>query len=303
MATAPTVSTVSPPTGLTRGRTWVLVTGTHFPTQAVGEGATPKARVLFGDREASDVRVQSSTRLTCLTPDNDPGPVAVSVEEIATGLLGSLAGAFSFTRPDLTVDTNLVRVLKAVILFLRRGLLDNVVRLTHTEYDALFSDEKNQPERAKLPCVVLIGPKIQKDPTYAATEAESVQSGDPPTSFVKRRAPIRRDLRFDVDLLARTDAELLSLIHHATIALEVTPYLEAPDPSNPGAETVQWDLDVEDAFDAAQETPNGSNVRSARGAFVVRGVTISDGETLEAGPVVQSVGPTALILGMQQLED
>lgn len=305
----PTITNITPAEGLTRGRTWVLITGTNFATRTVGEGADPKVAVTFGGESATDVREEAATRLTCLTPAVDPGAVDVVVTNLdapggdpVPGESATEADGYEYKRPDLTVTTNFTHVLTKVIEWLARDVIANVLRLTHTEYDAATGDAKSIAEHAKLPVLVLVGPRCVRDEVYGVSGNESEQDDpDSPTTFASYRAPLRWDMEFEVVAAARTDRELFNLAHHASVALEITPELPVlSDPSDPASDVVRYDLDLLEPFDMSAQRPMTSDVRSATARFVVRGVTVSDGETLEAGPVLQQ-GVDDLVLTMTAL--
>ncbi|MBI4396801.1 MAG: IPT/TIG domain-containing protein, partial [Elusimicrobia bacterium] len=89
----PSVSSVSPNTGLPAGGTSVTVTGTDFYA-----GATVK----FGDTAATDVKVVNSTTITCKTPAGTTGAVTVKVTNNDAQEAG-LANAFAYAYPEVTV--------------------------------------------------------------------------------------------------------------------------------------------------------------------------------------------------------
>ncbi|QRO02119.1 IPT/TIG domain-containing protein [Archangium violaceum] len=90
----PTVSSVSPNTGSTKGGTVITIRGLNF---------APDARVMLGGVDATNVVVASSTSLTATTPPRaTPGTVDVFVLNPG-GADGRLAGGFTYTeepRPD-----------------------------------------------------------------------------------------------------------------------------------------------------------------------------------------------------------
>ncbi|MGD0436794.1 MAG: IPT/TIG domain-containing protein, partial [Bryobacteraceae bacterium] len=81
----PTVSGVSPTSGLAAGGTAVTITGTNFAT-----GAT----VTFGAGAATNVVVVNSTTITAATPAGSAGAVTVTVKVSAQS--GSLANGFTY---------------------------------------------------------------------------------------------------------------------------------------------------------------------------------------------------------------
>ncbi len=81
----PTVSAVSPNSGLTTGGTAVTITGTNFAA-----GAT----VTFGGTAATNVVVVSGTQITATTPAHAAGSVTVTVT--VNGQSGSLSNGFTY---------------------------------------------------------------------------------------------------------------------------------------------------------------------------------------------------------------
>jgi hypothetical protein len=93
---APTLSSVSPGSGLPAGGTAVTLTGTNF-----GSGAT----VTFGGVAATDVTVVSATSITAKTPAHALGTVDVVVT--VGSLTATKAGGFTYTdNPSTTTTTD-----------------------------------------------------------------------------------------------------------------------------------------------------------------------------------------------------
>ena len=86
VAPAPTVTSVSPTTGRTRGGTRVTLTGTNFVS-----GAT----VTFGGAAATSVVVASATQINASTPPHKPGSVNIVVTN-PDGKSGTLASGFTY---------------------------------------------------------------------------------------------------------------------------------------------------------------------------------------------------------------
>jgi hypothetical protein len=84
---APTLTTVSPATGVKAGGTSVTLTGTLFHAAA---------RVWFGNTEAASVVVAGATSITAVSPAHAAGTYDVTVENF-DGQLGTAADAFTFT--------------------------------------------------------------------------------------------------------------------------------------------------------------------------------------------------------------
>lgn len=90
---AVSVTAVSPGTGSTFGGTTITITGTGFQS-----GAT----VLVGGGPATDVVVTGGTKITAKTPAHAAGTAEVRVTVGSKS--GSLASAFVFTAPALTIN-------------------------------------------------------------------------------------------------------------------------------------------------------------------------------------------------------
>ena len=92
-ATAPTVSNLSPGSGLTTGGTAVTITGTNFAAGAtLSMGGTPATGVTF----------LNSTTITATTPAHAAGAVSVLVTN-TDGQSGTLSGGFTYILPAPTV--------------------------------------------------------------------------------------------------------------------------------------------------------------------------------------------------------
>ena len=92
--TAPTVSNVSPSTGLTAGGTAITITGTNF---AAG------AAVSLGGSPATGVTVVNGTTIAATTPAHAAGAVNITVTN-TDGQIGTLAAGFTYVLPAPTVS-------------------------------------------------------------------------------------------------------------------------------------------------------------------------------------------------------
>jgi hypothetical protein len=81
----PAVASVSPNSGPTTGGTVVTITGTNFPTAAATPGIAatlPRLQVLFGDRLATSVTINTDRSITATSP---PGSGTVDVRVTISG--------------------------------------------------------------------------------------------------------------------------------------------------------------------------------------------------------------------------
>ena len=91
----PTVTSVSPSTGITAGGTSVTIIGTNFAA-----GAT----VTFGSNAATNVVVVSGTQITATTPAGSVGAVTVTVT--VNGQSGSLTSGFTYVVPPTVTSVS-----------------------------------------------------------------------------------------------------------------------------------------------------------------------------------------------------
>src|SRR5690606_38361242 len=91
-AAAPTLTAVAPATGPVAGGTSVTLTGTDL---------TDATAVTFGGTPAASFTVDSATQITAVTPAHAAGAVEVAVT--TPGGSATLAGAFSFEAPGLSI--------------------------------------------------------------------------------------------------------------------------------------------------------------------------------------------------------
>jgi len=98
-ASAPTVTSVSPPTGTSLGGTAVTITGTAFT------GATS---VTFGGVAATSIIVVGPTTITCVTPAGTPS-AAVAVAVTTPGGTGTLPSGYTYNAlPTVTSVVNAI---------------------------------------------------------------------------------------------------------------------------------------------------------------------------------------------------
>jgi parallel beta-helix repeat protein len=94
-AAAPTISGVSPSSGLVTGGTAVTISGANFRT---GDS------VLFGSGKAPAVQVVSSSQIQTVTPAESSGKVSVTVQD-SSGQQATAVNAFTFAATALKIAT------------------------------------------------------------------------------------------------------------------------------------------------------------------------------------------------------
>ena len=156
-----TIASVTPNSGLTGGREFVLIQGTDFNINVNTDGSS-KMEVYFGTEQAARVRARSTTEMDCLTPIHDPGLIDVKVVDTETTDEDTLTDGFTYARPVIGGGTNsdLWRVVDTLITEMRRQIIENIVTGSDVDYDGTPDDVLNIIEIASVPGIVLEGPRV-----------------------------------------------------------------------------------------------------------------------------------------------
>lgn len=293
---APTVTAVTPNTGLSRGGALVTITGTDFDASSTPQTGPATVTVDFGGRLATDVRVTSSTSLTCLFPRGDLPELAnlltvdvtVTNADQAVPNSGTLAAAFTYRRPDLTAETHLLAIVRALLQRMKQQIIANVSISTHSDWDLRTSDLLNRVEPAALPAVVLLGPALLLEGVVNYNDPVLEFQGAPtPTSFTRHDRVRSLDLDFEVRLMSASKFELLNLIQHAVNFVWRTGVLDSvpKDPLLPGAGSVDYPLRIVEEFSAV-DRPSRANVREAVGRWRIEGALLGTNDLIESAPVI-----------------
>lgn len=306
---APTVQSVTPNTGKTGGGSLVTIIGTDFDVPTGPVPVTPtEVTVEFGTgRFATDVRVISRNKITCLPPAGLIDVVPTAVQPVPPDTLvvdvtvtnvdpgpdngsGTLAGAYTYGRPDMTVQSHLTTVHKTLIERMMQQIILNVVNLTHTDYDNQVQDLENRPERAKLPSIALIGPALPPHRTvnYNDTTLVRTPAGATPTDYERRRKVASVHLEYDVRILSEYKAELMNILQEAIAFQQRNEYLEVlRDPLNASEGVVRYPLQWTVPF-SIPDRSSRANVREAVASWRVEGVLVESGDILEAAKTVDT---------------
>lgn len=267
----PSITSVTPDTGHTGGRTLVEIEGSGFrlPTPVavyIRTEPPPTVRVLFGDAPALAVWVVSNTLLRCLTPIHDAsGALATSVtvtnlDDHGAPIAGeseTLAAAFSFVRPRLDAGSVTARVLKAFITELRRQVIDNVNFAPNTDYDPDTGDGLNIVQLAKLPGIAITDMRMPKS-QEVQNEQEELPFGE--TGYVVVRRPVIRDIVCTLVGVSDNKDEALTLSEVVEAFFTKNSALTMMrDEANPALGEVSFDMMITQDITVGTTT-DGSNV-------------------------------------------
>lgn len=255
----PSITSVIPNTGLTRGWAYVEIEGTGIDFHVVPAANTPlpiadpgpAVSVKFGGVEARNIRVVdegANQRIYCNVPafggDYDLLPLAVDVEveNLLTGGSDISIGAFTFTRENLTRESDFVRLIREVVSIFRRQTIRNVSIRTHRDYDDDVSDGFNIPKRAKLPSIILNGPTLDLN-TMAWRVGREDFIADGGEDGEEREYPRVWDLGFSCRVDCKSLVESLNIQNSIIRMFDVTTEIEIlADPLVPG-EFVSYEIE------------------------------------------------------------
>jgi hypothetical protein len=278
----PSITSLTPSFGPTGGRLLVEARGAGFrmPTPGGARGSTVAVRV--GDRTATQISVIEEGRLSFLVPPGREGAADVTIENLddagvpIPGESVTLAGGFTYRLPALTEESDLTRVVRAVLRALKAEVIANVCLSVHTDFVPELEGVLAVEQLAELPGLLLSGPDLPENRLYGSSARLATPEDDGRVAL--RRPPLTVDLRFRLVGVADHATELLNLLaatvaffrRNASLAVE-------RDPAQPAAGTVSYELDVpRDSAFAASMQAGASNLFTFSGAFVVRGFAFEE---------------------------
>ena len=288
---APTVTAISPTSGLTGGGSLVTITGTDFETDI-----SIPVIVTFGSVPATDVRVTSTTQLTCLPPAapiaDTANSLVVSVSVQNTGGVnvgtGTLAAAYTYRRPDLTVRSHLTETIVTLLRRMKQQILKNCAWTTSVDYDVTTADLLNRVELAKLPAVILVGPVLEPHTVVPYNAQTLTFTGVGPDDYQRRERPHPTSLLFEVRLISASKEEITNLLQHCVGFLQRNRLLSVNrDPLNPAAGVVPYPLLPVEEF-RYEARPSRANVLEAVASWRVEGVLLENGDLVEAAPTIDT---------------
>lgn len=311
--TTPTITTITPTTGHTGGKMLVEIAGTGFrlPTAPPAQGIAPvparSVRVFFGTVEADAVLVAGADLLYCTSPIHDPGKVGVTVQNIAddgaaiAGEQVTKANGFEFVRPDLSKESTLAAVFRALIVELERQVIDNVHLATSTDYDEESGDLLSTAFVAKLPAIVLSNVELV-DEKMEGRKPEEYPVGD--SRFIVRRPPAIYDVVLLLVGAADNPILLLNLTQAVRMFFAKNTALRVPrDPESPTGAFVEYPIDFTIGSPIAVSASSSSpNVGSFNGQIAIRGVRLEDMPGLSSSDATTEYGWTGDAVSIESQE-
>jgi hypothetical protein len=235
----PTITDISPTTGLARGLQLATITGTNFrlpPTPGTGPVEyVPTVSVTVNGR-AAVVAVLSATEIRISTPSymGEPEAMSTAVDVVLKNLDDNgdpisgeevtAAAAYTYKRPDLTADHDGYWITTALVQALRRNLLANTWASNSPDYSA---DPATQVTfTGELPAITVDSPRIVENKLLRDNDPQ-VET-DPSGGKTRRKGPLTEDFLYDILLIGRSPAEAHALRDEARDFFAERAYFELP---------------------------------------------------------------------------
>lgn len=290
----PTFTSVTPSSGRAGGRYLVSIIGTGFnqAPAAAEDGPTPAPAPYFEvnvtdsagrTRTATKVYVVSTTQAYALIPPGAPGLASielVNINEDESRESVTESDAFTYKRPDLAAtDRTLIRVVRELLECIAREVHPDVYLTVHTEYAGAPVANFQTIENAKIPAVILVGPRTTENRFYSQNAARVTVPSE--GTFVKHATAMTLDLEFEVMAVADKMQHLLALLHELTRFFDRNDFLTIDvDPADATKGTASYEMDFQPNGQFASATDaNENNVRQLSGTIVVRGVDVDEDDT------------------------
>lgn len=295
----PTITVVSPNGGPVAGFTLVQIMGSGFqlppapPLSGKVPTPNPSVEVLFGTSLATRVAVTSSARILALVPvsplpDSAPaGAVDVTIRNIdqsgnvIPGETVTAAGAYTYALPNLNrvPEYELTRLVRTLIRSFRKQVLPaGIYHTVNTDY----SDDpaSGMTALAELPAIIISGPALRENRFHSLNRPRVSDNpfGLGEKYFGKLRTPYTVDLTFGVAGVTDNVMQSINLMSEIVAYFNRNKFLAMQkDATDATLGDVNYEMDwVDNGQPKAVSTPNDSNIRAFRGAFVVRGFDIED---------------------------
>ena len=285
----PTLTSISPASGPASGGDLVTLQGTF----------APRIVVRFGDAIATVVAVRADAGISVAqvrTPSHAEAVVDIVLSNLdaagnpVAGESGTLAGAYRFQRPRIVVEADLTRLVRSLLRELKRQVIENVSLSVSIDFDDTPLDGLDVTALAKLPSLVLSGPRIKENRFYSTnTLEEEIVAGANGPEIRRRRPPFTVDLEFALTGASDRAVELLNMMTAVAAFLDRNRWLSMDrDPADPAKGTVRWEMDA--AGELQTNLEGKDDVRAFTWGLVIRGFDVDEGLPLDLGKAVADGG-------------
>jgi hypothetical protein len=299
----PTITDVSPDSGITSGLNLVKITGTNFNPPATldpetfPQGAEPySVKVTVDGYDADSLYCISGDVCWVVMPEylglsgdlpKDVDVVLSNLDSdgnVVAGETVTATDAYTYKRQSVADDAEgaLIWVTENLIDYMARHIVDNVALTTDPDY----SDNPSAgiAALATLPGVVLVGPRISDDPMRKGQHpAETAISGDPISHYVEHpHEP--KIMEFDIHAFGRTKKEALNLTELIDNTLRARPRLRILDYRG-GSDTIDLTMYLSSPWDGV-DAMSGSFSRRGSTTLRIEGVFLRTAHGVQPTPQV-----------------
>jgi hypothetical protein len=281
----PTITTVSPNSGRTKGGNVILIVGTGFrvPTIPangyVGGPAQQTVAVSFAGVRAAWAEAASGTQLYVRVPEwrgsaSSNFPVLLDVRvanlsdggtEIATENV-TLSNGYSVNRPVLTGECTLQAVTRALLQSFKRHLLPNVGVTISRDYD----DDPATVDRLRdsAPSIHLIGPRLAlRRGVYHVPREDS--AGAPLGPWTRNKYPVTVDLAYEIRGWTVNPFHSNNLVQQLLLLFRDLPWVQVGQ--------ARYEVEVDwNAHPDMAATPGYSDLEGFTAGLLIRGVHLDD---------------------------
>lgn len=291
----PVITSLSAATGPSSGGDLVVLRGT---------GLAGRVAVTFDDVAGEVVSVRpegAGFAVQVRTPAHAEAVVDIVVRNLdaagapVPGEVATLPGAYRFLRPRIVKEADLTRLVRALLRELKRQVIENVSLSVAVDFDDTPLDGLDVVTVAKVPSLVLSGPRLKENRFFSSNEPHEEVVASPSGPELQRRRPgYTVDVEFGLTGASDRAVELLNLVAAVAKFFSRNRWLELPrDPDDASKGTARWELDP--AGDLRTTLDGKDDVRAFTWGLIVRGFDVDEGLPLDLGKAVAGAGPDLAI--------
>jgi hypothetical protein len=194
------------------------------------------------------------------------------------------------------VETDLTRIVRTLLRELKRQVLENTSLAVSVEFPEDPEAVLSRIARAKLPSLVLSGPRLRENREYSTNElGEEVVIGLGGPSLRRRRPPLTMDLEFGVTLASDRAAEMLNLQAALASFVHANRWLSMPrDPTVPDGPIVAWELDPVGELRPLLEGSERGDLRAFTWGLLIRGFDLDEDRMLDLHQQIDRAGEVSV---------
>lgn len=282
----PTVASVDPTSGSSKGTSLVRIYGTNFsiatPPTAEGYYGGPEQRtvsVKFEGIEASFAGAASSLLIMCRVPRWTGSyaalPVSADVRVANLDAAGvevpgenaTLVDAYTIDRPQL-IGSNVQRLCEEVISVFRRMFIGN----TNITMSRDFVEDTAFLERvmAEVPVVYLVGPNFVRDGLRTRHRLDPYEDSLDPLRSEQLAPPVYVTMEFDVRCYVDNSQHAMAMQQQLMLLFRDVGYIEFD------GRNLEFRMPF-NQYPSVVNVPNQSDLQSVRCGLSIRNVHVDDG--------------------------